>query len=282
MGHEIAIKRIVAAVGFGDWTHAVLQTAAEMGVTYGADVVAMYAEQFAPPVYFSNQKVVAELVARREAAKAHLEKCVREYIGDRVRCETRLVEMPPVDAIVKTVDAVGADLLVMGPHKRRGLKRLMLGAVPETVFRLVDIPILTVRGRGPEASGHYRKILCPVNFTSVAREVLHCAADMASRCKAELEVMCCVEEGDEAQTLSGYERKLVDWVPNEIQARCTLNTAVRRGEAAEEIVKTAREGGHDLVVIGAQRRPLLEATVYGTTSIRTMRWAPCPVLAVTR
>ena len=280
MRHEIAIKRIVAAVGFGDWTHAVLQTAAEMGVKYGADVTVMYAEQFAPPVYFSNQKAQADLSARREAAKAHLETCAREHIGDRVACETRLVEMPPVDAIVKTVDRVGADLLVMGPHKRRGLKRLMLGAVPEAVFRLVDIPILTVRGRGPEASGHYRKILCPVNFTPVAMEALRYAADLALRCKAELEVMSCLEDDEVSQTL--YERRLEDWVPNEIQAQCTLNTAVRRGEAAEEIIKTAREGGHDLVVIGAQRRPLLEATVYGTTSIRTMRWAPCPVLAITR
>ena len=76
------------------------------------------------------------------------------------------------------------------------------------------------------------------------------------------------------------EEALCDWIPSTVQAYCTVRPVVRRGHAAEEILKMAAEGSADLLVIGAQHRPLLETTIFGTTSIRVIRHAPVPVLAV--
>jgi universal stress protein A len=51
----------------------------------------------------------------------------------------------PRDAIVGTARALGADLIVMGTHGRRGLSRVMMGSVAEDVIRHAPCPVLVVR-----------------------------------------------------------------------------------------------------------------------------------------
>ena len=51
------------------------------------------------------------------------------------------------DVILHTAEEIGADLIVMGTHGRRGISRALLGSVAETIVRTSPIPVLTVRGR---------------------------------------------------------------------------------------------------------------------------------------
>ena len=51
----------------------------------------------------------------------------------------------PVETILDYATSVGADLVVMGTHGRRGLDRYLLGSTTERVVRLSSIPVLTVR-----------------------------------------------------------------------------------------------------------------------------------------
>jgi nucleotide-binding universal stress UspA family protein len=47
--------------------------------------------------------------------------------------------------ILDTAASVGADLLVMGSHGRRGLEKLVLGSVTSQVLSHATIPVLVVR-----------------------------------------------------------------------------------------------------------------------------------------
>ena len=49
------------------------------------------------------------------------------------------------DVINQTAKELGADLIVMSTHGRRGLSRALLGSVTETVVRTAPCPVLTVR-----------------------------------------------------------------------------------------------------------------------------------------
>lgn len=49
------------------------------------------------------------------------------------------------DMILQVAEELGADLVVMGTHGRRGLSRALLGSVAETVVRTSPIPVLTIR-----------------------------------------------------------------------------------------------------------------------------------------
>jgi len=49
------------------------------------------------------------------------------------------------DVINETAKEVHADLIIMGTHGRRGVKRMLLGSVAETVVRSAPCAVLTVR-----------------------------------------------------------------------------------------------------------------------------------------
>ncbi|MEO8551840.1 MAG: universal stress protein, partial [Kofleriaceae bacterium] len=82
-------------------------------------------------VYDTNQKALDKLIAER-AGKAPFGPALLET-GE------------PRDLIVQAATKVGADLIVMGTHGRRGLRRLMLGSVAESVARTAPCPVLLVR-----------------------------------------------------------------------------------------------------------------------------------------
>ena len=285
----VEITHVLAAVDFSDWTGPVLRTAAELAERFGAKATAVYAEQFRPPPYFTEgniQRVVEALDLQRDEAHRHLADTVRKEGGGDAAFATQLLDMPPTEGILKAAEEVGAGAIVLGTHGRSGLNRMLMGSVAENVVRQARVPVLTVRSVGDEEATcqlPYRKILCPVNYTDVAQDALRYAVALAQRFDAELTVMTSLEDGAGEETaFQAHEQRLCALVPEDVQNRCSMESAVRRGQAAEEVLTLAKEGGYDLVVIGAQHRPLLETTIFGTTSIRVMRHASCPVFTVVR
>ena len=49
------------------------------------------------------------------------------------------------DEIIKMAEEKGAELIVMGTHGRRGLNRLLLGSVAESVTKRAHCPVLLIR-----------------------------------------------------------------------------------------------------------------------------------------
>jgi nucleotide-binding universal stress UspA family protein len=95
----------------------------ELGVALTATVIdSMIAE---------NQKAIDDLAAR---------KCNAARIG-----QVLLRTGDARDVINQAALEVGADLIVMGTHGRRGVSRALLGSVAETVVRSAPCPVLTVR-----------------------------------------------------------------------------------------------------------------------------------------
>lgn len=284
----IKMKRVLAGIDFSDWTSPVLQTAAEIARIYEARLTVVYAEMFLPPPYFTEgaiEQIADFLDKQKEAARDYLQETMQRELGDRVDVETRLVEASPVEGILKTTENIEADLIVLGTHGHSGLNRLLLGSVAEKVLRSSTVPVLTIRGTGGE-SAHcklpFQKILCPVNYTPVAQETLAYAVDAARRNRAELLVMTSLEEGGSDEEVLEHQEKLCIDVSEDVQTHCTVRPVVRHGNAAEQILKTAVEEQCDLIVIGAEHRPFLETFTIGTTSVRVMRHATCPVLIVNR
>jgi nucleotide-binding universal stress UspA family protein len=57
------------------------------------------------------------------------------------------------DQILQAAKELGADMIVMGTHGRRGVRRALLGSVTESVVRSADCPVLTVRHHHDEHAG---------------------------------------------------------------------------------------------------------------------------------
>lgn len=76
------------------------------------------------------QKALDELAASRRS---------RATIG-----KTVLKTGDARDMIDQAAEELGADLIVIGTHGRRGVSRVLLGSVAETVVRTAPCPVLTV------------------------------------------------------------------------------------------------------------------------------------------
>ena len=61
-----------------------------------------------------------------------------------VAAESRVLEGDPSEALVAAAVQEQVDLIILGSHGRRGIQRLLLGSVAETVVRKAPIPVLVV------------------------------------------------------------------------------------------------------------------------------------------
>ena len=65
-------------------------------------------------------------------------------------CDTVLLETltgPAAEPIVRQARRSRVDLIVMGTHGRRGLRRLVMGSDAEQVVRNAPVPVMLVRGK---------------------------------------------------------------------------------------------------------------------------------------
>jgi len=133
----------------------------------------------------------------------------------------------------------------------------------------------------PASSAAIKTIVCPVNFTGIAREALDYAAHLADAFHADLAVLHVVEQRDELHA-SADEARFRGWIDAAIQNRCTYREIVLRGGAAERVLDFAEDANADLIVIGAQHKLFRDEAVIGTTTERLVRFARLPVLSIPR
>jgi nucleotide-binding universal stress UspA family protein len=272
-----AFETILVPVDFSEISVHALRTASLLAARCGRPrIIAMYANWFEAPPYFTVGRITelqAEFRESLQTAEASLGTFVQSVLGgDAASVEVRAIEALPADGIRQLAANTDADLIVMGTHGRGGLNRWMLGSVAERVLRESPVPVLTVRSAPREPVRH---VLCPVHDTELSRRALSFAAGIGACFDATVTVVH-VHEASGNKSVSD----LCSWVSAEERSRCVIRELTRHGDPAEEIVKLAAEEPYDLVVMGATRRRFFEGMVLGTTTLRTVRHASCPVLTV--
>jgi nucleotide-binding universal stress UspA family protein len=273
--HAHTFENILVPVDFSEISGYALRTASLLRehCEHGS-LTALYANWFEAPAYFTSGRLEELQKEYRESltyAEGALGAFVQSTLGAS-NVQVRAVEALPADAILESAISQKADLIVMGTHGRSGLNRWMLGSVAERVLRESPVPVLTVRSAPRDA---IRRVLCPVHDTELSRRALALATGLSACFGASLTVLH-VQEPSGAHAVSD----LCSWIPQEERARCDIREQVRHGHASEEIVRLATEESFDLVILGAPRRRFFDGMVLGTTTLRTVRHAPCPVLTV--
>lgn len=137
-------KTILVGVDFGAASARAIALAGAVASDAVARLIALHAERFEPPPYFTMEQIgrlEAERHAARDAAIAHLAQFAAAATAQPV--EPLVVDAPPVDAILS--QAAAADLIVLGTHGRRGPGRWWLGSVAERVARAAAVPVLVTR-----------------------------------------------------------------------------------------------------------------------------------------
>lgn len=98
--------------------------------------------------YIPHAAQIQKDESRRRAAEAgeYLDALAARVTEAGPDVETRIVVRGhTVDAILRTADEVGADLIAMGSHGHGLLRRALFGSVTDTVLRATDVPVLVHR-----------------------------------------------------------------------------------------------------------------------------------------
>jgi universal stress protein A len=147
-GRQVMLPRIILVpTDFSEHAGAALAFAAELGAQLDATVHLLHVVSIPtmglPEVGVAYASMTIE--SSTKAGQRELEALVARY-RDRVPLAPPRLEVgDPRDVIDNVAELIGADLIVMGTHGRRGLRRMLVGSVAESVVRTAPCPVLTIR-----------------------------------------------------------------------------------------------------------------------------------------
>jgi universal stress protein A len=137
-------RKILCPIDFDHNSTAALEIACELAEGRGATVHLLHVARV--PSQDMDVPLPFNADPRWErAARAKLERIARDRLEGKVRYQLHVVSGTPDDDVVRVAHHLGADLVVMATHGRKGLSHLILGSVAERVMREADCPVLTVR-----------------------------------------------------------------------------------------------------------------------------------------
>ncbi len=128
----------------------------------------------------------------------------------------------------------------------------------------------------------YQKILVPVDGSDHSRRAMQEATKLAKVTQGTVTLLhvspgkhSTTQPLDQGQNILDEGKKLV-------QAEgVSADTILLEGKVVEDIVRVAKEGAFDLIIIGARGLSKFEELVLGSVSHGVTEKAPCPVI-VTR
>jgi nucleotide-binding universal stress UspA family protein len=126
-------ETILVPVDFSEIAAHALRTASMLAARCGnAKIIAMYANRFEAPLYFTVGRLPelqSEFRESLQLAEESLGRFVRSTLGDNAdSAQVRAMEALSADGIRQFAALKKADLIVMGTHGRSGLNRWMLGS----------------------------------------------------------------------------------------------------------------------------------------------------------
>jgi universal stress protein A len=142
------------------------------------------------------------------------------------------------------------------------------------------------------------RVLVPIDFSPSARAALEYATFLAARLGAELEVLHVWEPpgyvGPDTlallpiapgqpgwdQTRAEVEREIEHFLAKSGARPNRLSVRVEAGEPSDTILRVAKDGGSDLIVMGTHGRTGLSRLLIGSVAEAVLRRSTCPVLTL--
>ena len=131
-------SNILCPVDFDQNSLAAISSAAELAREHNATLYLLHVLHSAPQESVSGGELEA-------AARSRLERIGHQRVKVGTRYEVLAMNGDPAGSVLQVAAGLGADLIVMATHGRKGLRRMVLGSVAERVVREARCPVLTVK-----------------------------------------------------------------------------------------------------------------------------------------
>lgn len=140
-----------------------------------------------------------------------------------------------------------------------------------------------------------QNILVPIDFSVHSKNALRYAVSMAEQYAASLHLIYVIEPmiypadlgfgqvvmpGVEEELRIKSENELQNLIEREIGGGIKADSVVRLGKPHQEILREVDEKKIDLVVLASHGHTGVEQILFGSTAMRIVRLAKCPVLTI--
>lgn len=143
-------QHILVPVDGSETAHKAVEKAAGLASAYGSTVTVIYVIDPYPFTGLGSDFAYGQaeyLSAASAEAKEATEAAQALLSQAGVKVTTQVVEAHTIwRGILETAKTLGADLIVMGSHGRRGVEKVVLGSVAQRVLSHAHLSVLVVRG----------------------------------------------------------------------------------------------------------------------------------------
>jgi len=275
------MQRILVATDLSSRADRAMRRAAITAAAAGADLLILYA--------VADDQPAAIIEATRREAAALLARAA-EGLPELRDLPTRiLVEAgDPFDVILRLAEAESCDLIVLGEHRRRLLRDMLIGTTVERVIRLSRRPVLMVNALPVEP---YRRALAACDLGPAAGAMLMAAAATGLLDAATLTVLHARETTAGAPADRRAEHAAA--APRAARDELALmlggldHPCLRRAEPlavaqppVPAILGAVERMRPDLLVIGTRGAGSMERAMLGSVAAGVLRQVGCDALTL--
>lgn len=288
------LQRILAATDLGPGSDAVVRTAATLAAASAAELHLVHAVDL-PETILAPELAGGLQETLYDAARELEEQALRVVPGGcaAITSEARLGA--PYRVILERASELGAELVVLGPHRGGTISTRFLGTTAERVLRSAGALCLVAREplRLP-----LRGVVAPVDFSDPARGAMAVAQawarDFGSGAEGPAGVQALYVATPPADAVGvppraaeverALQRQLADaaalLAPAANPPPATTARIAWGSDRAATAAEWAGTRGADLLVVGTHGRGGVKRAVLGSFAASLSRQAPCPVLLV--
>jgi nucleotide-binding universal stress UspA family protein len=295
-------KRIIVPLDGSELAEVALPYAEELSIKLDLGIELLRAVTL--PVYsepLGGVYTVEQEVALRAGAKGYLERVGDRLKGKGIAVSTETICSTAAEAIIDYASKDGVELIVLATHGHSGLTRWALGSVADKVIRGTNKPVVLIRAKESHpvtpGQGIIKKIVVPLDGSKESEAVIPCVTWLATGLGAEVVLFQAMAGGFHTITAKGYNYTIypeqqmasdkafaedyLSLVGEQFKDKgITLNSEVRVGDAAEEIIEFADSLEADMVAMSTHGRSGISRWVIGSVAEKVLREGNRPLLLV--
>lgn len=286
---RITLKNILFATDFSQAADAAAPIAIQIARRYGAKVYGVHVNRFDDYTAAAPNAWAAMAAAAEKETKEDTGRLNEQLQG--VEHEAVIGEGNLWEVLSNVIQQKEIDLVVVGTRGRTGFGKTLLGSVAEQILRQSPCPVLTVGPHVNPWSEEYvkmREILYATDLATDTPVAAPYAISLAQENQAHLVLLHVIEDPkagdlvDNPEVVDLKERKLKQFVTEQVGLWCEPTYIVEQGPAAEKILDVAKRRPTDLIVLGARPAKGLATHLNIGTVHKVVSQAKCPVLTVRR
>jgi nucleotide-binding universal stress UspA family protein len=147
--------KLLVAVDFSDSSQLIIEYVKELAKVVSGKIWLVHVAEPDPEFvgYEVDPPEMRDAVARRfHKEHQQLQQLSQELRSEGVECIALLVQGPTVETILREIEKLSVDMVVIGSHGKGLLRHLLVGSTSEGVLKKSSIPVLVVPTHG-RASG---------------------------------------------------------------------------------------------------------------------------------